>query len=75
MTTIDTPQEQATIAQAPLLAGFAVAASGLGIGSTAIEVATLSREIVGVAKIYPHYPIIQTALAAALAKHKAALQQ
>jgi hypothetical protein len=59
MTTIYTPQEQATIAQAPLLTGFAVAASDLGIVSTAIEVAALSREIVGAAKKYPHNTVIQ----------------
>lgn len=60
MTTTYTPQEQATIAQAPLLTGFAVAASDLGIVSTAIEVAALSREIVGAAKKYPQNAVIQT---------------
>jgi hypothetical protein len=59
MTTSYTPQEQATIAQAPLLTGFAVAASDLGIVSTAIEVAALSKEIVGAAKKYPHNKVIQ----------------
>ena len=60
MTTSYTPQEQATIAQVPLLTGFAVAASDLGIISTAIEVAALSREIVGAAKRYPQNAVIQT---------------
>ncbi|MBW4692457.1 MAG: hypothetical protein KME27_11895 [Lyngbya sp. HA4199-MV5] len=59
MITSYTSQEQATIAQAPLLAGFAVAASDLGVVSTAIEVAALSREIVGAAKKYPQNAVIQ----------------
>lgn len=54
-----TPHEQATVSQAPLLAGFAVAASELGIVSTAIEVAALSREIVGAARKYPQNSVIQ----------------
>ena len=60
MTTSYTLQEQTTIAQAPLLTGFAVAAVDLGIVSTAIEVAALSKEIVGAAKKYPENQVIQT---------------
>ncbi|XGV97863.1 MAG: hypothetical protein ACAF41_02810 [Leptolyngbya sp. BL-A-14] len=60
MITSYTSQEQATIAQAPLLAGFAVAASDLGIVSTAIEIAALSREIVGAARKYPQNSVIQS---------------
>ncbi|MBW4470690.1 MAG: hypothetical protein KME45_09825 [Stenomitos rutilans HA7619-LM2] len=54
-----TSQEQATVAQAPLMAGFAIATSDLGLVSTAIELAALSRAIVRAAQKYPQNSIIQ----------------
>lgn len=58
-----TPQELSTIAEAPSLIGLAIAAADLGIVSTAIEAAALSKELAGAAKKYPNNSIIQSVFA------------
>jgi hypothetical protein len=58
-----TPQELSTIAEAPMLVGMAIAAVDMGIVSTAIEAAAMSREITGAAKRYPNNSIIQSTFA------------
>lgn len=63
MVTAYTPQELSTIASAPSLVGLAIAAADLGIVSTAIEAAALSKEIAGAAKKYPNNSIIQSVFA------------
>jgi len=40
-----TPQEMTTIAEAPMLTGLAVAMVDVGIISTAVEAAAMSKEI------------------------------
>lgn len=63
MTASYTPQELSTIAEAPMLVGMAVAAADMGIVSTAIEAAAMSKEISGAAKKYPSNSIIQSTFA------------
>lgn len=58
-----TPQELSTIAEAPMLVGMAIAAADMGIVSTAIEAAAMSKEISGAAKKYPNNSIIQSTFA------------
>lgn len=58
-----TPQELSTIAEAPMLVGMAIAAADMGIVSTAIEAAAMSKEITGAAKKYPTNSIIQSTFA------------
>lgn len=55
-----TSQELSLIAEAPMMAGLAVAMTDLGIVSTAIEAAALSKEMAGAAKKYPNNTIIQS---------------
>lgn len=55
-----TPQELSTIAKAPMMVGMAVAMIDVGIISTAIEAAAMSKEIAGAAKKYPNNSIIQS---------------
>jgi hypothetical protein len=55
-----TPAELNTIANAPLLIGLAVAVTDIGVVSTAIEAAALSKEVAGAAKKYPNNSIIQS---------------
>lgn len=56
-----TEQELATIGNAPMQIGMAVAAVDLGIISTAKEAAALSREVLNATKKYPNNSIIQAA--------------
>ncbi|MBI4782447.1 MAG: hypothetical protein HY785_14190 [Oscillatoriophycideae cyanobacterium NC_groundwater_1537_Pr4_S-0.65um_50_18] len=63
-----TPQELTTIAEAPMLTGLAVAMVDIGIVSTAIEAAALSKEIAGVAKKYPSNSVIQAVFSEAALK-------
>lgn len=58
-----TPEELRTIAEAPMLVGMAIAAADMGIVSTAIEAAAMSKEITGAAKKYPSNSIIQATFA------------
>lgn len=55
-----THQELSLIVEAPMMAGLAVAMADLGIVSTAIEAAALSKEMAGAAKRYPNNTIIQS---------------
>ncbi|PZO40689.1 MAG: hypothetical protein DCF21_17800 [Leptolyngbya sp.] len=57
-----TTEELQIIVKAPLLTGLSVALVDLGIVSTAIEAAALSKEIAGAAQKYPGNSIIQAAL-------------
>jgi hypothetical protein len=61
MTTAYTSEELTAIAQAPMMSGLAVSMADLGIVSTAIEAAAMSKEISGVAKKYPNNSVIQAA--------------
>jgi hypothetical protein len=54
------PQELSAIAEAPMMAGLAVAMSDLGIISTAIEAAALTKEMAGAAQKYPNNTILQS---------------
>jgi hypothetical protein len=56
-----TTEELQTIVKAPLLTGLSVALVDLGIISTAIEAAALSKQIAGSAQKYPNNSIIQAA--------------
>lgn len=68
MVTSYTPQELTAIAEAPMIAGLAVAMADLGIVSTAIEAAALSKEMAGAAKRYPKNTIIQSVFSEAAIK-------
>lgn len=54
-----TPQELSAIAKAPMMAGMAVAMVDMGIVSTAIEAAAMSKQVSGAAEKYPNNSIIQ----------------
>lgn len=56
-----TAQDLATIGNAPMQIGMAVAAVDLGIISTAKEAAALSKEVLNATKKYPNNSIIQAA--------------
>jgi hypothetical protein len=58
-----TPEEMNTIASAPMLVGMAIASVDMGIISTAIEAAAMSKEITGAAQKYPSNSIIQSVFA------------
>ncbi len=60
-----TSQELSTIANAAMMTGMAVAMADMGIVSSAIEAAALSKEIVGAAGKYPSNTIIQAAFSEA----------
>ncbi len=60
-----TNQELSTIANAAMMTGMAVAMADMGIVSSAIEAAALSKEIVGAAGKYPSNTIIQAAFSEA----------
>lgn len=60
MSTSYTAEELSTIAEAPMLIGMAVAMADMGIISTAIEAAAMSREVSGAAQKYPNNSIIQS---------------
>jgi hypothetical protein len=55
-----TPEEMNIIAEAPMMASLAVSMADLGLVSTAIEAAAMSKEIVGAGKKYPTNSIIQS---------------
>jgi len=55
-----TPEEMNTIAEAPMLTGLAVALVDMGLVSTAVEAAAMSKEIAGAAEKYPNNSVIQT---------------
>ena len=63
-----TPEELKTILQAPMMFGLAVALVDMGIVSTAIEAAAMSKQIAGAAEKYPHNSIMQAAFAETNAK-------
>ncbi len=60
-----TPAEMSAIVEAPMTIGMAVAMADMGIISTAIEAAALTKEIVGAAKKYPTNSIVQAAFSEA----------
>ncbi|WAL61459.1 hypothetical protein [Thermocoleostomius sinensis] len=60
---IYTPEEMSTIASAPMMIGMAIASVDMGIVSTAIEAAAMSKEITGAAKKYPNNSIIHSVFA------------
>lgn len=55
-----TAAELNTIAEAPMFVGMAVALADMGIVSTAIEAAAMSKELSGAAQKYPSNSIIQS---------------
>jgi hypothetical protein len=61
MSAVYTDQELTTLVTAPVLVGLTVAVADLGIVSTAIEAAALSKEIATVANKYPNNSLIQSA--------------
>ncbi|MCU0524922.1 MAG: hypothetical protein MUF72_08870 [Elainella sp. Prado103] len=63
-----TSEELSTIAEAPVMIGMAVAMVDLGIVSTAIEAAAMSKQIAGAAQKYPTNSIIQAAFSEAAIK-------
>lgn len=60
MTTAYTGEELSTISEAPMMIGMAVAMVDMGIVSTAIEAAAMSKEVSGAAQKYPSNSIIQS---------------
>lgn len=64
-----TPEELKAIVDAPMMVGFAVAMVDMGIVSTAIEAAAMSKEISGAAQKYPDNSIIQAAFSEAAFKN------
>lgn len=56
-----TAEDIKAIVSAPMTVGMAVALVDMGIISTAIEAAAITKEIAGAAKKYPHNSIIQAA--------------
>lgn len=58
-----TNPELSTIAEAPMMIGMAVAMADIGIVSTAIEAAAMSKQIAGAAEQYPSNSIIQSVFA------------
>lgn len=56
-----TPTEIQTVVKAPMMAGLSVAMVDMGIVSTAIEAAAMSKQIAGAAQKYPANSIIQAA--------------
>lgn len=68
MTTAYTPEEMSTIAEAPMMIGMAVAMADMGIVSTAIEAAAMSKEVSGAAQKYPNNSIIQSVFSEAAIK-------
>jgi hypothetical protein len=68
MTATYSTQELSTIANAAIMTGMAVAMADMGIISSAIEAAAMSKEIVGAAAKYPNNTIIQAAFSEAAIK-------
>jgi hypothetical protein len=63
-----TAEEMSTIAEAPMMIGMAVAMADMGIVSTAIEAAAMSKEVAGAAAKYPNNSIIQSVFSEAAMK-------
>ena len=63
-----TPEELSKIAEAPMMIGMAVAMVDMGIISTAIEAAAMSKEVAGAAAKYPANSIIQAVFSEAAIK-------
>lgn len=63
-----TTEELSTIAEAPMTIGMAVAMADMGIVSTAIEAAAMSKEVSGAAQKYPNNSIIQSVFSEAAMK-------
>lgn len=63
-----TPEELSKIAEAPMVIGMAVAMADMGIVSTAIEAAAMSKEVAGAAQKYPNNSIIQAVFSEAAMK-------
>jgi hypothetical protein len=63
-----TPEELSKIAEAPMMIGMAVAMVDMGIISTAIEAAAMSKEVAGAAAKYPNNSIIQAVFSEAAIK-------
>ncbi len=55
------PEEIKSLVAAPMNVGMAVAMVDIGVVSTAVEAAAMTKEIVGAAKKYPNNSIIQAA--------------
>ena len=56
-----TPEELQALVKAPMITGLSVAMVDMGLVSTAIEAAAMSKQIAGAAQKYPANPIIQAA--------------
>ncbi|MGB5974392.1 MAG: hypothetical protein WBG38_13800, partial [Nodosilinea sp.] len=56
-----TPTELQTLVKAPMMTGLSVAMVDMGIVSTAIEAAAMSKQIAGAAQKYPTNSVIQAA--------------
>lgn len=63
-----TPEEMSKIAEAPMMIGMAVAMVDMGIVSTAIEAAAMSKEVAGAAAKYSNNSIIQAVFSDAAIK-------
>lgn len=63
-----TSEQLSTIAEAPMMVGMAVAMADMGIVSTAIEAAAMSKEVAGAAAKYPNNSIIQSVFSEAAMK-------
>lgn len=63
-----TSEQLSTIAEAPIMVGMAVAMADMGIVSTAIEAAAMSKEVAGAAAKYPNNSIIQSVFSEAAMK-------
>jgi hypothetical protein len=61
MTTTYSADELSAIATAPMVVGLAVAVADMGLVSTALEAAALSKQMLGAAQKYPNNSIIQSA--------------
>ncbi|MEA5597449.1 hypothetical protein [Rivularia sp. UHCC 0363] len=63
-----TSEEMSKVAEAPMMIGMAVAMVDMGIVSTAIEAAAMSKQIAGAATKYPNNSIIQAVFSDAALK-------
>ncbi|MGB3312153.1 MAG: hypothetical protein WBG32_07040 [Nodosilinea sp.] len=65
-----TPTELQTLVKAPMMTGLSVAMVDMGIVSTAIEAAAMSKQIAGAAAKYPTNSVIQAAFSEAALKSR-----
>ncbi|MBW4468361.1 MAG: hypothetical protein KME07_23290 [Pegethrix bostrychoides GSE-TBD4-15B] len=63
-----TSEEMSKVAEAPMMIGMAVAMVDMGIVSTAIEAAAMSKQVAGAAEKYPNNSIIQAVFSEAAIK-------